>query len=68
MAARFLSPRLHSLSFKDSFDLEVYGPGRLNRKGSVLGDLPRSNSLLEMSPLDAAIGVWDPQLQLWGSC
>lgn len=52
--------RLYHLTFKEPFDFEVYGFGRVHRKGSVLGDLPRSNSLLETAPSDAEARVWDP--------
>lgn len=52
--------RLHHLTFKKPFDFEVYGFGRVDRKGSVLRDLHRTNALSETAPLDVAPGVQDP--------
>lgn len=52
--------RLHHLTFKKPFDFEVYGFGRVDRKGSVLRDLHRTNALSETDPLDVAPGVRDP--------
>jgi len=52
--------RLYHLTFKEPFDFEVYGLGRVDKKRNVLGDLPRSNSLSETAPLDVAARIWDP--------
>lgn len=49
--------RLHHLTFKEPFDFQVYGLGRVDRKGNMLGDLPRANSLSETAPLVVAARV-----------